>query len=52
MRIPPKGVWANFTTTCVTCGGEITITNGRQEPHQCREAPITLADIRSALANR
>jgi len=48
----PKGIHANFTTTC-TCGGDLTVTNGRIDHHDCREPqPKTLADIRAALDNR
>lgn len=52
MRTKPRGMWANFETTC-TCGGVLTITNGRVDPHDCREPrPVTLADLRAALNNR
>ena len=50
MKTKPRGIHANFTTTC-TCGRELTITNGRVEHHDCREPerPVSLADIRAAL---
>ena len=52
MKTKPKGIHANFRTDC-GCGGEITVTNGRIDPHQCRielpERPVTLAQIRAAL---
>ena len=51
MKTRPRGIWANFTTTC-PCGAEITITNGHPDPHQCREQPVTLADLRAALERR
>lgn len=44
----PKGVWANFTFDCITCGAELTVTNGKPDPHDC-ERPVSLADIRAAL---
>ena len=50
------GVWANFAFTCVTCGQECTVTNSRPDPHTCtpptHSKPVTLADIRAALARR
>lgn len=46
----PRGIHATFTTTC-TCGAELTVTNGRIDPHEC-ERPITLAQLRAALDNR
>ena len=36
MRTKPRGVWANFTTVCHVCGDEITVSNGRPDPHKCR----------------
>lgn len=51
----PKGIHATFAFTCVTCGGECTVTNGKPDPHTCRidtDKPITLAQIRAALDNR
>jgi len=54
-RTKPKGIHANFRTDC-GCGAEITVTNGRIDPHQCRiepaERPVSLAQIRAALDNR
>jgi hypothetical protein len=56
-RTKAKGVWANFTTECVACRGEITVTNGRADFHQCpvvvvttnTTKPVTLEQIRAAL---
>jgi hypothetical protein len=51
-KTKPRGDQASFVTDC-HCGGELTISNGRIDPHQCREKrPITLADLRAALDNR
>jgi len=36
-RTKAKGVWANFTTDCDRCGHELTISNGKVEPHVCRQ---------------
>ena len=52
-----QGVWATFTTDCIYCRGEVTVTNGRADFHQCQVVvtttnttkPVTLADIRAAL---
>jgi hypothetical protein len=49
----PKGDHAKFQTTCHRCQGELTITNGRVDHHDCREPrPVTLEQIRAALDNR
>ena len=51
-RTKPRGMWANFQTEC-GCGGVLTVTGGRIDPHTCEEPkPITLADLRAALDNR
>lgn len=50
MRNLPKGVWANFTSTCHICQGEITVRDGRLERHECRER-IDLDGIRFPEAN-
>jgi len=51
-KTKPRGDQASFVTDC-HCGGELTISNGRIDPHQCREQrPVTLADLRAALDNR
>lgn len=42
MKTSPRGIWADFRFTCVHCGGECTVTNGRVDPHLCR---IELDDI-------
>lgn len=36
MRNLPKGVWANFTTVCHVCGGDISVRDARPERHTCR----------------
>lgn len=51
MVTKPRGVWATFDTECIHCRAEVTVTNGKPEPHQC-EQPISLADIRASLASR
>lgn len=43
----PKGIHATFRTDC-ECGGELTVSNGRIDRHEC-ERPITLAQLRAAL---
>ena len=53
----PQGIHATFTTDCVYCRGEITVTNGRADFHQCAVVitttnttkPQTLDQIRFAL---
>ena len=54
MKTKPRGIHANFVTTCVYCRGTLTITNGRIDNHDCREPerPVSLADIRVALERR
>ena len=49
MKTKPRGIHANFVTTC-TCGRELTITNGRQDPHDCRER-IPMAEFQDALGD-
>ena len=52
-RTRPRGDQLSFLTSCYRCAGELTITNGRPEKHDCREPkPITLAQIQAALDNR
>ena len=52
-RTKPQGVWATFRTDCHRCKGEVTVSHGRVDPHDCREPrPVTLADLRAALDNR
>lgn len=36
MFTKPRGIHATFETECVRCRGELTITNGRIEWHECR----------------
>jgi hypothetical protein len=50
MTTKPTGDQASFLATCHLCNGELTITKGRIDYHDCR--PISLADIRAALDNR
>lgn len=60
-----RGVWATFETSCYRCDGELTVSNGRPDPHTCDfrarnleavreqiDKPITFAQIRAALDNR
>jgi len=47
MKTRPRGIHATFTTECANCGGELTITSGRPDPHDCH--PVTLAQLRAAL---
>jgi hypothetical protein len=49
MKTKPRGIHATFQSSCFKCGDDITITNGRPDPHECRDKPVTLADIRAAL---
>ncbi len=50
MKTKPCGIWVTFRTACHKCGQDLTVTNGRPDPHDCRvEAPITLAQLRAAL---
>jgi len=52
-RTKPRGEQLSFITSCFKCAGDMTISNGRPDPHTCREPkPITLADLRAALDNR
>ncbi len=34
MKTKPRGIHATFTTDC-QCGSELTVTNGRIDPHEC-----------------
>jgi hypothetical protein len=52
MKTKPRGIWATFRTECASCRGELTVTNSRPDPHECRDKPVTLADIRAALGRR
>ena len=53
MNTKPKGDQASFLATCHLCNGELTISNGRVDYHDCRPPqPKTLAEIRAALDNR
>lgn len=49
----PRGEQLSFTTSCHRCRGELTISNGRVSPHDCRDnKPVTLDQIRAALETR
>lgn len=37
MKTKPRGMWANFETSCYRCDGELTVSNGKPDPHDCRE---------------
>ncbi|MDQ5861109.1 MAG: hypothetical protein M3536_02460 [Actinomycetota bacterium] len=50
MKTKPRGIWATFQTECAACQGELTVTNGREEWHDCH--PISLAQLRAALGGR
>jgi len=52
MKTKARGIHANFAVDCPRCDGEFTISNGRIDPHDCREPgrPVSLADIRAALS--
>jgi len=52
MKTKPRGIHANFVTECASCRGDLTVTNGRIDPHECRDKPVTLDQIRAALENR
>jgi len=51
-RTKPRGEQLSFITSCWKCAGELAITNGRPERHDCEPRPISLADLRAALDNR
>jgi hypothetical protein len=49
-KTKPRDEQLSFLAECFRCRGELTISHGRVEAHQCREKrPITLADLRAAL---
>jgi len=58
--VKPRGIHATFQTECIYCRGEITVTNGRADYHQCEVVitttnttnPVTLAEIRAALERK
>jgi len=51
-KTKPRGEQLSFLTTCWKCAGELTITNGRPERHECGPITGTLAEIYAALDNR
>jgi hypothetical protein len=49
-KTKPRGDQLSFLTECVRCRGELSISNGRVTPHDCRDnKPVTLEQIRFAL---
>lgn len=48
MKTKPRGIHATFETTC-GCGGVLTVTNGRVDPHVCERLTGTLTDLYAAL---
>lgn len=44
----PTGIHATFYVPC-DCGGEITVTNGRLDPHRCQ--PSTSPEWHDAMAD-
>ena len=51
-RTKPRDEQLSFLTTCYRCRGELSISNGRVDRHDCEPHPITLAQLRAALDNR
>jgi len=51
-RTRPRDEQASFLTECVKCRGELSITNGRIDRHDCGPITGTLAEIYAALDNR
>ena len=47
----PLGVWATFRSECHRCGDEITVTNARPDPHDCREQLQPMGEWQDALAD-
>ena len=45
LKTKARGIHATFSTDCVRCGGEITVSNGRPDRHQCEPPRPTLADL-------
>lgn len=49
-KTKPREDQLSFLADCYRCAGELTITNGKPDRHDCREPrPVALADIRAAL---
>lgn len=48
----PRDEQASFRTDCWKCRGELTVTNGRVDPHTCERITGTLAELYAALDNR
>jgi len=42
-RTRPRGEQLSFLTECWKCAGELSITNGRVDRHDCGPRPIALA---------
>jgi len=51
-RTKPRGEQLSFLTECDRCRGELSITNGRVDRHDCEPRPISLAQLRAALDKR
>lgn len=47
----PRGMWATFETSCERCGGELTVRNGRVDPHTCDFRARNLEAIREQIDN-
>jgi hypothetical protein len=50
MKTKPRGIHANFTTTCHSCRGDLTVSNGRIEHHECRDR-VDLTKWQDALTD-
>jgi len=51
-RTRPRGDQLSFLTTCHRCNGELSITNGRVDKHECERLTGALAELYAALDNR
>lgn len=51
MKTKPRGIHANFESTCFKCQGDITISNGRPEHHVCREWSQTIYATHDEVAD-
>ena len=49
-RTKPRGEQLSFLTTCYRCRGELSISNGKVDPHTCRTR-IHVAAWQDALAD-
>jgi hypothetical protein len=49
-KTKPREDQLSFIAECHKCAGELTISNGRVSPHDCRDnKPVTPDQIRAAL---